>query len=65
MITAILMQVIAADSGSAHAREQLLNATPATEQRLMLAGISTAVLTEGTARRLSCCMARRVSSWPG
>jgi pimeloyl-ACP methyl ester carboxylesterase len=34
-------------SGALAAREQLLNATPATEQRLMLAGISTAVLTGG------------------
>ena len=32
------------DSGGHRAREQLLDATPATEQRLVLAGISTAVL---------------------
>ena len=35
------------DSGAQRAREQLLAATPATEQRLMLAGISTAVLIGG------------------
>ena len=35
------------DSGGHRAREQLLDATPATEQRLMLAGISTAVLIGG------------------
>jgi len=35
------------DSGGPHAREQLLDATPAIEQRLMLAGISTAVLIGG------------------
>jgi pimeloyl-ACP methyl ester carboxylesterase len=35
------------DPGGHHARQQLLDATPATEQRLMLAGISTAVLIGG------------------
>ncbi|HEX7212096.1 MAG TPA: hypothetical protein VF241_14320, partial [Propionibacteriaceae bacterium] len=35
------------DSAGHRAREQLLDATPATEQRLMLAGISTAVLIGG------------------
>jgi pimeloyl-ACP methyl ester carboxylesterase len=35
------------DSGGHRAREQLLDATPATEQRLVLAGISTAVLIGG------------------